>query len=306
MTTNRRAMLLGLAAVICWSTAASAFKISLTHMSPHMLLLWSSVVSLVVLLARSILAREWRELLRAGGLNLPFLGRAAVRGLLNPFLYYLVLFEAYDRLPAQIAMVINYLWPVALVLLSAPLLGQRLSPAKMGAVVAGFAGVAVLALGNSGSADGGADLFAMGLALASTVIWALFWILNMRHAGRDSIKMASGFGFAVIYLLAYGLLRGYDPIALPGAPGIFGCVWVGLFEMGITFLLWLRALSLADSTARVGSLIYLTPFLSLLWIAVSVGERITVATIGGLVLIVGGIAAGALTARPREGSDQVQ
>ena len=60
-------------------------------------------------------------------------------------------------------------------------------------------------------------------------------------------------------------------------------------EMGITFLVWDRALKLAENTARVANLIYLTPFLSLLLIGGVLSEKIMVSTVAGLILIVAGI-----------------
>lgn len=304
---DRKALLLGLLAVLFWSTAASAFKLSLEVLEPFTLLFLSAAVSFLFLLARSLPAMAGRRGSggsRGGARPLRFVARASVRGLLNPFLYYLVLFEAYDRLPAQVAMVINYLWPVVLVLLSVPLLGQRIRPGRLVAILVSFLGVVLLALGNASSFDGGVDLPAMALALASTVIWGLFWILNLRHPGDDSVKMAAGFSFALVYLVAYGLAAG-ERFLPSRAAFLAGPAWVGVFEMGLTYLLWLRALSLAGSTAKVGSLIYFTPFLSLVWIGISVGERITSATLAGLLLVVAGIASGAGMDR-RAGSDQVQ
>ena len=64
---------------------------------------------------------------------------------------------------------------------------------------------------------------------------------------------------------------------------------MGLFEMGITFFTWIKALEYAENTAKVSNLIYLAPFLSLIFIALVLGERVLPATIGGLLLIVTGI-----------------
>ena len=268
---------MALLAVVLWSTAASAFKLSLRYLSPYMLLLLSSVVSLAVL---------WgMDLARGGGRSLPD-RRAALRGLLNPFLYYLVLLAAYDRLPAQIAMVINYLWPIMLVLLSIPVLGQRIGLLGVGAVLVSFSGVAVLALGAGGDLAG-AGLGPMLLALLSTVIWAAYWLLNMKSRGSGVSALRGNFQWGLLYLLAYGLITG--ALEVPGARGLLGAAYVGLFEMSLTYVVWLAALSRARTTAEVSSMIYLTPFLSLLVIAVSVGERISPWTVAGLVLVIAGI-----------------
>ncbi len=78
-------------------------------------------------------------------------------------------------------------------------------------------------------------------------------------------------------------------VHVPNSPGLLGAVYVGLFEMGITFLLWLKALKLSKTTAHVTNLIYMVPFLSLVLIWFTVGETILPSTIVGLVFIVGGI-----------------
>jgi len=68
-----------------------------------------------------------------------------------------------------------------------------------------------------------------------------------------------------------------------------GAVYVGIFEMGITFIVWLMALQRASSNARVINLIFITPFISLLLINRVLGEQILQSTFIGLVLIIGGI-----------------
>ncbi|MBM3404840.1 MAG: DMT family transporter [Bacteroidetes bacterium] len=71
--------------------------------------------------------------------------RSMLMGLLNPFLYYLVLFQAYSMLPAQEAVVLNYTWPVLLVLLSIPLLKQKISAFSVPAILISIAGIIVIA-----------------------------------------------------------------------------------------------------------------------------------------------------------------
>jgi drug/metabolite transporter (DMT)-like permease len=82
------------------------------------------------------------------------------------------------------------------------------------------------------------------------------------------------------------LVDGFWEINLPGLGGAF---YVGCFEMGLTFFLWLKALSLAESKAKLGNIIYLVPFLSLIFIHFFVGEDIYWTTIAGLIIIVASI-----------------
>ena len=70
---------------------------------------------------------------------------------------------------------------------------------------------------------------------------------------------------------------------------VAAAVYVGLFEMGVTWLLWSRALRAASNVSRVGNLIFLAPILSLLFIATVLGESIHPATLLGFALILPGV-----------------
>ena len=73
-------------------------------------------------------------------------------------------------------------------------------------------------------------------------------------------------------------------------PALLGAAYVGMIEMGVAFVMWLSALKLSENTARVGNLIFLSPFVSLFFIRAFVGEEIHTATVVGLALVVAGIA----------------
>ena len=286
MTENRerQAFLNGITAVLFWSTVATAFELALLDLDPLQLLAVSSAVSALTLWLlvavsgagpqiRSQTRRQWA--LSAG------------QGFLNPFLYYLVLFKAYDLLPAQEALALNYTWPITLSVLAVPVLGQALSRGALLGIVVSFAGV--LVIGTRGDLLGFriSNPLGCGLAVGSSVVWAAFWLSNVRDDRQPLPKLASGFTFGALYCSAL-------VVAGPGWPTEIGravgaAVYVGLFEMGLTFLLWLRALSMTRRSAAISQLAYLSPFLSLVFIRLVLGEELRGSSIGGLVLIIGGI-----------------
>ena len=81
----------------------------------------------------------------------------------------------------------------------------------------------------------------------------------------------------------------FSKVWLPNLKGLLGAIYIGLFEMGIAFLVWLKALKLSKTTAHVTSLIYLVPFFSIVVIHFAVGEKILFSTVIGLLFIVTGI-----------------
>jgi len=281
---HRAAYLYALGAVVFWATSATAFKLSLRHLDTLNLLFFASLASTAVLLAYLVLTRRL-ALLRA------FTRRdylfSAVMGFLNPFLYYVILFEAYSRLLAQEAQPLNFIWPLTLVLLSIPLLGQRIKLGSIIAILISFSGVIVI--GTRGNVLGFRFSNPTGvlLALSTTIVWSLFWILNTKDKQEETVRLFVNFAFASVFMLIALLYR--DRLEAPSRPGLAGAIYVGLFEMGITFLLWLKALRSAPTTAHVVNLIYLVPFLSLLCIAAVLKEPIMPSTLVGLVLIIAGI-----------------
>lgn len=284
MDRQGRAYLHAIAAVLIWSTVASAFKLTLRAMTPVQLLFYSSAVSTSVLIG--VLAAQGRLRTLFGCARRDY-ARSAALGLLNPFLYYIVLFRAYDLLPAQEAQPLNYTWAVVLALLSIPLLGQRIGARSLAAVAVSYLGVLVIATRGDPLGLRFADPEGVSLALGSTVIWALFWILNLRDRRDAVLNLSLVFAFGLVPVAA--LTAATDGFAVREPIGLAGAVYVGVLEMGFTFVLWLRALALSRDTARVGILIFLSPFISLVLIHHLVGETILASSVVGLVLIVGGI-----------------
>ncbi len=271
--------------VLFWSTVASAFKLSLRHVNADALVFYSSLVSVVVLLCITLATgrlgqlREWR---------IGDFSASLCLGFLNPFLYYHVLFRAYDLLPAQEALTLNFIWPMVLALFSILLLRQPVSVRAVVAMAVSFSGVVTIATRGNPLGLNLANPQGVALALASTLIWTLYWIYGVKDA-RDPVtrllvNFVFGCGLSGGYLWLTGSLETPEPLGLAGA------AYIGTFEMGIAYVTWLQALKLSRTTAQVGQLIYLTPFLSLLVISLFVGEPIYPSTVAGLALIIGGIA----------------
>ena len=281
MSNQRKAWLYALATVLLWSTVASAFKLSLQFFAPSQLLLVASATS--VLLLGGILAVQGTL-----GQALTTLRRRPLffisLGLLNPALYYLLLFEAYRLLPAQQAQAINYTWAIALSLLAVPFLKQRLNRFDGVAIVLAYLGALVIATRGDPLSLNFDSGYGVLLALASTLIWASYWILNTRNTTDPLLSLFLTFSCSLPFtLLACGLLADFE---LRAWQGWLGAIYVGLFELGIAFLLWLLALRHARQAAHISNLIFLSPFMSLLLLRWLVQEPIAPATPLGLLLIV--------------------
>jgi drug/metabolite transporter (DMT)-like permease len=273
-----------LVAVFFWSTVASAFKVALRHQEPLLLLFFASWVSLLALLV-TLLAQKKLGLLRRYSRR-DYL-HSALLGLLNPAVYYVVLFKAYSLLPAQEAQPLNFTWAIVLAVLSMVFLKQRIGLLSILGIVISFAGAGVIATRGDFAQLRFTSTLGVSLALGSSLMWATFWLLNMKDPRDEVAKLFLNFLFGSGYVTAAVLC--VSGLRVPHVTGLLAAVYVGVFEMGLTFVLWLKALKLSTTTARVGNLIYLAPFLSLVLIRLVVGETIRVSSVAGLALIVGGI-----------------
>jgi len=208
-------------------------------------------------------------------------------GFLNPFLYYLILFKAYELLPAQEAQPLNFIWPLMIVLLSIPILKQKIKLINIIALLISFLGVIIISTHGKVFDLKFSNPFGVFLALFSSIIWAFFFIFNMKDKRDEIAKLFLSFLFGFFYILVFSLI--FTKIELLSMKGILGATYISFFEMAITFFVWLKALTLSETTAKVNNLIYLTPFLSLLFINFLVGEKILFSTFIGLIFIVSGI-----------------
>ena len=282
--TDRRAVKMGLGAVMLWSTVATAFSLSLQYLTPLQLVTLATFFSWCFFAIRLSAPERWSALrvtsskARATGLLV---------GWLNPGLYYLVLFAAYDRLPAQEAMAINYSWGITLALLAAPLLRQRLSLGALLAACISYSGIVVIATRGAPLSLEFAQPLGVGLALLSTLLWSLYWVINTRLSLDPEVNLFLNFSGALPLLLA---LLWWSDTPFPAFwQGWAGGLYVGLFEMGLAFVLWMGAMKATTSTLRISSLIFLSPPLSLVLIWVIAGEPVKATTLIGLMLILFGL-----------------
>ena len=281
---QKTATAFALLAVLMWSTVATAFKITLTYFSALQMLLVSSLVSSLVLVFICAYQHKLTQLKKTF-FKKPYF--YLLMGGINPFLYYLLLFQAYDLLPAQQAQSLNYTWAITLSLLAVPVLGHKLRRNDIIAIIFGYLGALIIATkGDLLSLNFDSPLGVL-LALLSTLLWACYWIFNSKNNSDPIISLLLCFLCSLPMILLTVLI--FDDIRVVNWQGWLGATYIGLFEMGLAFVAWLTALKYAESTSKISNLIFISPFVSLLLLSQIIGETIYPATIIGLTLIILGL-----------------
>jgi drug/metabolite transporter (DMT)-like permease len=284
MNPNHKACFFAGLAILFWSTVATAFKIALRDFDFIQLIFYASGITILVLLVLLLVQNKF-QLLFQQTRNQVF--QSALVGALNPVIYYLVLFKAYSLLPAQLAQPLNMVWPITLSLLSVPLLNQKIGWLSIVALFISFAGVVFIS--SQGGIHGFQDTSTPGvlLALGSSVFWALYWILNVRDKRDTTVKLFMNFLFGFIILAV--IVANFSTFCITTGTGFYAMLYIGIFEAGVTYVFWMKAMNHSSNNAKIANLIFLVPFISLIFIHFILKETIFITTFIGLLFIVAGI-----------------
>jgi drug/metabolite transporter (DMT)-like permease len=270
-----KADLLALAAIVLWG-ALAPLGVKLAHIPPFLLTgLGLLVGSLIALPLARFRLTQWK-------VPLPTL----LVGIYGLFGFHFLLFMALRSAPAVEANLINYLWPLGMVVL-APLFlkGIALHARHVVAAVIGFAGAAIAILGRGSPGESGMD-FHSGylLALASAFVWASYSLLTRRlprfpTAAVGSFAATSG-------LLSLACHVGLEPSVTLSTQDMLLIAVLGLGPLGGAFFLWDAAIKLGD-TRRIGLLAFATPILSTVLLLVTTGQPLQWNVAVAAVLVVG-------------------
>ena len=284
MTQDNKAIVYAAIAVLSWSTVASAFKIALRYLSSFELLLVASCTAFLIFLFALLARKKWKEVKNLSASQWRWF---ALLGLLNPVTYYLVLFRAYDLLPAQVAQPVNYSWPILLLILLSLFAGQSIPKIKYVGMLLSLGGVVLISAGTGLSDKLEFSVTGFLLAFLSAFLWAGYWMVSNKRKEVDAIiALTVTFFFGSAYLLIASLWM--EPVVLP-VQALLSGMYVGAFEIGIPFVCFGMAIQLTSNATLVNQMCYLSPFLSLFLIHLVLGEQVVWTTYAGLLLIVVGI-----------------
>jgi drug/metabolite transporter (DMT)-like permease len=175
------------------------------------------------------------------------------------FGYHALYFAALQLAPPAEANLVNYLWPLLIVLLSAPLAGEKLGWPHLAGALLGFAGVALLAV-SRGVSFSGAYALGYALALGCAFAWSLYSVLSRRFGETPTDAIAAFCAAAAVLSLVCHLL--FEHTAWPATPTAWLAVLaLGLGPTGGAFYLWDHAVKRGDIRA-LGALSYAAPILS--------------------------------------------
>lgn len=269
--------------IFFWGSSAAVNALLLQSLSTMTVLFYTSVVAVVFLAAYNLVTGRM-ALLRK--ISLRDLIIMCGIGFLGTFMYNGLLYYGMTLMKAQQAFIINYLWPIMVVVFSCFILKQKMTPRKGISLLLSFFGVAIVATEGDLLSLGNIDLLGTGTCILAAVSYGLYSVLTIRVTHDKFVTMMIYYGVSAIVSTVILAAGGGFPVLEAGQwPGI---LWDGVLVYGVAFTTWALALDLGD-TAKMSNLIYLTPFVSLIWIYFLIGEPIEWSSYAGLGLIILGV-----------------
>lgn len=269
--------------VFIWGTMATVGKILVSNIPSLEALCIGSAFAFLFLLIVNIKNGIIKEL---GKYRVKDYAIMAGLGFIGLFLYSGLYYYGLTQLSSQEACIVNYLWPMMLVLFSTIILKEKLTVVKAVAMISSFIGVVILSVG-SGSSGNGNMMLGIGSCVVAAACYGLFSVLNKKANYDQNIAMMVMWLVVAVCSAVFGLaIEDWKPVV--GMQWL-GMLWMGVVVNAIAYLIWALALNADKNSARIANLAYLTPFLSLIISAVVLKEQIQGRALIAFVFIIGGI-----------------
>ncbi len=206
---------------------------------------------------------------------------------LPSFLYYSLYTLSLKLIPAIEASMLNYLFPIMIVIFAIPINKEKINSAKLLSILLGFAGTLIIITNGNFQNLKLSNLYGDLLAVIAAVCWGIF--SNLGKKNKVDQVLSNYIYIVVSFVLSSVLLLLFSKPVIPDPAEFSGILWIGLSNIVIAYYLWFRVLK-ATSSALAASLSFITPFVTLAFIMLLLGEKITMVQIAGFLIIILGIA----------------
>jgi len=269
--------------IFLWSTTSTITKLLLGSINSMQILVISSIFATLFLLIINIKKKNLPQL---KAFKIKDFIQIAGLGILGTFLYNLFLYIGINKMQASQAFIINYLWPLMTVIFACIILKEKLTRRKLIAIILSFIGVIVVTSNGNLLNISKDTLIGAVFCILAAVSYGLFSVINKQKNYDKYLSMMLFYCTSAIISLIYTFIT-KTWFVMDGMQ-FAGLLWIGVFTSATAFTSWAIALEKGD-TAKISNLAYITPFLSLIWTALILKEKISLYAIVGLLIIVSGI-----------------
>ncbi|HEM8294432.1 TPA: DMT family transporter [Providencia stuartii] len=266
--------------VLIWSFIPIVSRFGQNGMDSFQFLFWSNLISVIAVISVALASGYTPAKL----LILPrdILGKVFVLGFLD-CLFYLLLYYGYSIENGIAVLVIQYSWPLIIILLSVILLKDRLSGRQIVGVVVGFIAVIITFTKGQITQLHVDNPIALLLVFSGAFCFALMSVFSRQYSIDPYISTVWLFIFSTLTSLVLLLL--FSEMQLPSQGTFWPTLINGVLINGVSYILWFKAMNTGNST-KIASVVFLSPVLSVLWLVLLLSDPFEIAYIIGVMLVI--------------------
>lgn len=284
MKNKSKAVIYTLICVALWALIPVVSKLGQANLDNHQFLFWSSSVSFIAFLVATVAVKQSKMFLSyktRDWFNAIFLG------FLGTYLYYILLYFGYANAQGLEVLVLQYSWPIFIVLLSIFILKEKLTLRCALAVLLGFIGVMLVLTKGNFTQIRLDNYFVDILVLVAALTFGLFSVLS-KKVRLEPYTMITVY-FLTATVASFISMLWLSDFVLPTKDALIPILINGLFVNGFSYIFWIKALKEAEASF-VAPFVFLTPVLSALYLIVFFREPLLpVYGLGLLAVIIGGL-----------------
>ena len=270
--------------VLMWALIPVVSKLGLSNLDNHQFLFWSSLISFLTFLIIILIQKKGRVILKLSTKNWVY---SIILGLLGTYLFYIFLYFGYANAKGIEVLIIQYCWPIFVIVLSIFILKERLNIRKVISIILGFLGV-FLVLTKGKFTDIHLDNFFVNvIVLLAAFSFGLFSVLS-KKIKVDSLPLVTIYYF-VATIVSFISMIFLSEFKIP-EPDVYLPILInGIFVNGISYIFWIGALKIGKASF-VAPFVFLTPVIAIILLILIFNEPFKLVYLAGMIsVIVGGL-----------------
>lgn len=270
-------------AIIIWGTSAVATKLLVNDIDSMFMICGCALIATICILCQLTITKKTKVLLTYGKKDYLKMAFNGAIGILGTNFFFC---SGVARLTAQEASVLNYMWPVWIVIFSAIILKERMSLCSVLSILISLVGISFVVFKGDFSTVNFSDPVGIIMILSGSICYGLYSVLTKNNTYDRSVCTMVSYALAFVVALIYILFAG--KIEALSLSQVLGMLFIGVFNFSLAYVLWAKALD-GEMSAKIASLAFISPFISLILSVIMLGEVFEVGSFIGLALIIVGI-----------------
>jgi len=284
MNSKSKSVIYVMLCVFLWALIPVVSKLGQSNLDNHQFLFWSSTISFLTFLIIIMTKKKGKMIL---SLSAKDWIHSIVLGILGTYLYYILLYFGYANAKGIEVLIIQYCWPIFVIILSILILKERLNIRKVISIVLGFFGVFLVLTKGKLTEIHLDNFFVDSIVFIAAFVFGLFSVLSKR-VRIDSLTLVTIYFFTATVISFLSMIS-LSEFKLPTQETFLPIIINGIFVNGVSYLLWIGALKIGKASF-IAPFVFLTPVISTILLILFFKEPFQLIYVIGMIsVIIGGL-----------------